>query len=381
MLGGTPDGVPPRPPSTRLRALGLLLVLALAACATLPEKTFSVPDATEVDQTLLLIGDAGAPNPKGEPALQALAKQAALAPERTTVIFLGDNIYPDGMPGERSPARKRAEQILDAQIAVCKSGCKVYFVPGNHDWARWSAQGWGAIRRQAAYLSAHGGKLLPTDGEPGPDIVDVGAKVRLLFLDTQWWLHGYEKPKHLEDEVRKAIDQALETAGDREVVVLSHHPMFTAGYHAGYMGWKAHVFPLLQIAPWLWLPMPLIGSIYPISRKWGVTTQDVTSSTYKHLIDVMAKTVKGKPMLWAGGHEHNLQLHKGPPAKYQLVSGAGIYGGTSPIYGAKLPTTIFRSTLCGFGRLDVLKDGKARLGIRVVEQSGDSKEAFSTWLE
>lgn len=53
----------------------------------------------------------------------------------TTVIFLGDNLYPLGLPDDGYPNYYSAKSILDSQIAMAaKTPAKVYFIPGNHDW-------------------------------------------------------------------------------------------------------------------------------------------------------------------------------------------------------------------------------------------------------
>jgi hypothetical protein len=66
-----------------------------------------------VDHRLVLIGDAGDADAKDEPALDALAARVAIAPWRTTVVFLGDNVYETGMP-DRDPARRhQVEEVLD----------------------------------------------------------------------------------------------------------------------------------------------------------------------------------------------------------------------------------------------------------------------------
>src|SRR5436309_11924013 len=31
--------------------------------------------------------------------------------------------------------------------------------------------------------------------------------------------------------------------------------------HGGHFGWQDHIFPLRNIKPWLWIPLPLIGSV------------------------------------------------------------------------------------------------------------------------
>src|SRR5690606_37456176 len=56
--------------------------------------------------------------------------------KNATLIFLGDNIYPSGMPTDlESNERKIAEQKLTLQLEIAKKfNGKTVFIPGNHDW-------------------------------------------------------------------------------------------------------------------------------------------------------------------------------------------------------------------------------------------------------
>ncbi len=69
--------------------------------------------ATDIDATVWLVGDAGASQP-GDAVLAALARAVAEHPERSVVVFLGDNIYPRGLPESGSPGHAEAARRLDA---------------------------------------------------------------------------------------------------------------------------------------------------------------------------------------------------------------------------------------------------------------------------
>jgi calcineurin-like phosphoesterase family protein len=350
-----------------------------------------VPSARLVSR-IYLIGDAGDPRPGGEPVLQALSRDLSQGTGSPVVVFLGDNIYPKGMPRVEDPARGEAERRILAQLeTVRRAGAKAYFVLGNHDWARHGEDGWNAAVRQEQYIDSAGrgfAVLAPGGGCPGPGVVDVGPRVRLLLLDTQWWLHPGTKPTDpasncpadSESEIVDSIRSAIRNAGSRMVVVAAHHPLSSGGVHGGYFSWEDHIFPLRLVVPGLWLPLPLIGSLYPAARQNGVSSQDMSSRAYQRLIAAFSRAFAGMPPdLYAAGHEHNLQVVAEGPAEVELVSGGGIYNHTGRA--VRIAGSLFAANASGFGRLDVPATGPARLAVLEVTSGGEGKEVFSTWVK
>jgi hypothetical protein len=356
----------------------------LAAVPAIPPENVAV--------SLYLIGDAGKPDPAGEPVLLALRRDLASRRSQRVVVFLGDNAYPSGLPAPGQPGRREAERNLVAQVeAITSSGASGYLVPGNHDWAKHGVAGWDAIRRQEAFVDSVGaGKVLlqPRGGCPGPSVVDIGSRLRLVMLDTQWWLHSGPKPRDpdsncaadSESEIVDSLKGALREASGRLVVLTEHHPLRSGGEHGGHFDWKDHIFPLRAVKSWLWIPLPWIGSLYPAARQQGISSQDIPSRAYQRLIAAFRRALAAAPpALYAAGHEHNLQVLSGGPARLELVSGAGFYGHTGeavPIRG-----TLFARRASGFARLDVPKVGRARLAVLEVDAKGSSHEVFSSEVE
>ena len=376
-------------PGLLRRAAPWLLLSGCAVHAITPPVPAPAPD--EVVSTLLLIGDAGALRAGGEPVLQALAREAAVAPDRSTIVFLGDNVYPRGIPDSVSPSRAEAERRLAAQLDVGgETSVPSIFVPGNHDWAKHAESGWDAIRRQGALVAGSGveARLLPAGGCPGPEVVDVGSRVRLVLLDTQWWLHRGPKPfppdttchPDTEAGVADSLRGALRSAGPRVVIVAGHHPLASAGPHGGRFDWKDHLFPLRNVKSWLWLPLPVLGSLYPFARTHGASAQDFSSSTNRRMRGALEEALRAHPpLVYASGHEHALQVFAGQSARYLLVSGAGLSHHSSPV--GWRPNTRYASSAAGFMRLDVLRDGRVRLGVLTVDGHGSVTEPFSMWLD
>ena len=391
----------------RMRFIPLLLVaLWAAACAPALERATFVPAAPaptdSIELSLFLVGDAGGPAYGKEPVLQEFARQSdSLSRFRRFVVFLGDNVYPKGIPPVGDPKRVDAEQRLATQIAAIReSDAKGLLVPGNHDWERQGKDGWNAIRRQDSLARRFGRGdvvLLPGGGCPGPVVVDVSPHIRLIALDTEWWLHNDVKPygdtspcpTRTYQEVVDSLRGALRDKGNRHAIILTHHPMRTGGVHGGAFDWTDHVFPLRVFKSWLWVPLPIIGSIYPLSRQLGISNQDLSGKKYK----AMRRAFEGvfqqyPPLVYASGHDHDLQVFRGgraeiSDAEYLLISGAGIVGHESRVHPRE--GSLFESGAAGFMRLDVTTDGRVRLSVTTVtprkgSRPGEGRETYSLWL-
>lgn len=330
---------------------------------------------------LLLIGDAGFPNPNGEPVLEALRHRAGERPDVTTVLFLGDNIYEQGMPPPADRRRAAAERRLDDQIDVCLgSGARGIFLPGNHDWAEEGSDGWSSVKRQTVYIDerdraaaaaeAQPGRppfiqMLPADGDPMPCVIDADGH-RLILLDTQWFLHGGPKPDVDEDAVLDALQALILSAGDDQlVIVCGHHPLRTHGPHSGEFSLTEYAFAPTVVARWA-----------------GISKQDLMHPAYDRLAESLTEAMasgKRRPLVYASGHEHNLQvlsLDRGP--LYQLVSGAGTESKLQSV--GHGDDTIFSWSRAGFMEIDLLEDGRAILRVLVAGLDDEPEIAFAMWI-
>ncbi len=363
----------------RFARVGLALAALLFSACKPAYNLGRVIDAAQPDSValdLLLIGDAGLPAPGGEPVLKALGQVVSWDPKRTFVVFLGDNIYPAGMPDSAGAYRAEAERIINTQIDALRSaGVRGLFVPGNHDWEAGGSAGWSEVVRQERYVTHRGEGMVafaPAHGCPGPVALDFGQTLRVVALDTQWWLHAGPKPRGrgspcragTEREVVDSIRGVLRSAGDRPVVVVAHHPLVSGGHHGGYFDWPSYLFPL-----------------HPWARMGGYfANQDVSGTEYRRMTTALSGAfAENPPLVYAAGHEHNLQVLKRDPARYLLVSGAGIYGHTTAV--RAITGSQYARRASGFMRITFLNDGRARLAVLVVDAAGKATEDFSMWLD
>ena len=315
---------------------------------------------------LLLIGDGGELR-EPEPVLTVAALMAGRMAGRASAIYLGDNAYPAGVSGNDA-ARAKAEQALARQMDAVARSAQVLFLPGNHDWAHYGRGGLKAIEDESAFVRARGATFLPLAGCPGPEWIDVPEAhpvVRVVALDTQWWLHKFERGKACTPGNPAAIVGALRTAMTTSlpVVVAAHHPLATHGEHGGFFNWQTHIFPLraLKGLRWAWIPLPGLGSIYPAVRRALRYEQDLGGRANRAmrtaLGEAFAAATKPPLVVFAAGHDHSLQVLKGPNVDFTLVSGGGAsHNETSVRRGSD---TLYAHEAAGFMVLDVMQDAFA----------------------
>ncbi|HET9745215.1 MAG TPA: metallophosphoesterase, partial [Chitinophagaceae bacterium] len=84
-----------------------------------------------------------------------------------------------------------------------------------------------------------------------------------------------------------------------------------------------HVFPFTEIKRNLYIPLPGLGSIYPIARSVFGSLQDLSHPIYANMINQVSNAVKAHPhTVFVAGHDHGLQLIQDSSHSY-IVSGGG----------------------------------------------------------
>lgn len=337
---------------------------------------------TPIDYRIILIGDAGQPKPD-EPVLKSLKNWSARESDKTTVVFLGDNMYPDGMTDERRDEVK--EKLVPQLDTITLSNAHGLFIPGNHDWTNGREEGYHALLEQQKFIEnrlSQRPAFLPKNGSPGPIPVDLPKSspvLRLIVLDTQWWLQDNPHSSKTPASVISELKRLLQT--DLPIIVVGHHPIESYGQHGGFFDWKDHIFPGRMYKKWLWFPMPIIGSIFPLSR-WHVfdNPQDLNGKRYTEMVNQFRHAFNASKqtslLIYASGHDHSLQVLKGDITDYLLISGLGSTEKASPV--SHGDNTLFAHQHTGFMSIDFLIDG--RILVRVIEPNGENV-VFHHWLK
>ena len=240
-----------------LKKLIVFTLVVLSSCASFKTQTDQsvnqniITPQSELSHRFFLIGDAGnAAFDETTDPLNALHKAIKDNPENSTVLFLGDNIYPKGLPKKDDPSYALAKHRLETQIDVVKSfnGNRI-FIPGNHDYY---SNGIKGLKRQEKLVEKALGKgaFLPENGCPITS-VKVSKDIALIIIDSQWYLENWDDNPTMNNrcEIKTRGDFFLEFESlikknrGKTTLVALHHPLITDGAHGGKFSFKQHMAP------------------------------------------------------------------------------------------------------------------------------------------
>lgn len=361
------------------------ILLIFTGCATYKAKyaegaiKVDTPNEKDVSHTIYLVGDAGQ-SPMGgmKDALKLFKRKLDSANGNSTAIFLGDNIYPAGMPDpiDSTEAFLRAKNDIDAQIKTLENfKGKPFFIPGNHDWY---TEGLIGLKRQQDYIQKALDSeevFFPEDGCPIKTI-EVNDEIAIIALDTEWYLTNWDKRPDINDncDIKSRdrfwleLEDAIKDNRQRTTVIAVHHPMFSYGQHGGQFTFRQNFYPKGNFGP-----VPLIGTLIDVLRKTtGASSEDQQNRRYtelkKRLITLAQYSEK---VILASGHEHTLQyiVEDNTP---QIVSGAGSkMDGTRLLNGSQ-----FSTGRRGYAVLEIYTDGSSQVDFFAVNEENDEAEDF-----
>ena len=361
------------------------------------------PDSSRRRYSVFLIGDVGSPIPAergGEPSLNFMRRQMLQAGRNSATIFLGDNIYNQGMPPVGAYDRQTAESRLNEQLDILKGyqGEK-YITPGNHDWIQGYKGGLAQVVREQVYAEHYlaqdsaafaytGDFMVPRNGCPGPYEIRLRDDLVLIALNSQWFLteqqnrpYGDACGADTEDEVYAQLEEVIKRNKDRHILIIAHHPLYSDGIHGGYFTFADHVFPLSIVQKYAFLPLPGLGSIYPLARKYGGISQDLAYPAYQaYKQNLLAIFAKYPNVIYANGHEHNLQYFEDEGARAHFItSGSGCK--TQHVKPGAGGGALFSDKEKGFARLNYYDDGQVWVEYIIPNDSDQGKTAHLAYRQ
>ena len=359
----------------------IITVLLVSNCATYKpqyknkKKAVYHRNSKEVAHAFYLLGDGGnSPIGTETTTLKRLRTALNTANKNSTLLFLGDNIYPAGMPKKGHPQRAFAEHQLNIQTALAENfKGNTYFIPGNHDWY---ANGLKGLKRQENYISKILGEnsFLPKNGCP-IEKISISKDIVLIIIDSEWYVTNWDKHPTINDQCdiktrSRFFDEfegLIKKARGKTTLVAMHHPLFTNGPHGGQFSLRQQLFPVGGN-----FPLPILGTAINLLRKTsGISNTDLQNKRYLDLKKrIVTLSQENDKVIFASGHEHSLQyiIENNIP---QIVSGAGSKVNPTRNTGGGL----FSAGVPGYARLDVYTDGSSKV---TFISSEDNKTIFET---
>ncbi|MFV5692947.1 phosphoesterase [Flavobacterium sp. LT1R49] len=311
----------------KTRNLQYLLIVAvvLQSCATFKGQYSSdfkqeIYPNKKVVHTFFLLGDAGNgvlmdSTNNSSSVTNSLNK----ADKNSTLLFLGDNIYPAGMPKAGDTQQSYAEKKLQSQIAVASSfKGNTIFIPGDHDWYSDGVEG---LKREQEFVEKQLGNksFLPKNG-CAIETVNISNDIVLIIVDSQWYITNWGNEPTINEgcDIKTRSDfldefrSEIKKARGKTTLVAMHHPMFSNGQHGGQYSFKSYL-----------KPTPVLGSLKNLIRETsGISNADMQNEKYNELKkNLVAAAQQNDKVIFISGHEHSLQyIVEGN--LHQIISGS-----------------------------------------------------------
>jgi len=254
--------------------------------------------ASQPDFTLFLLGDAG--NPQCAKPLNSHFYTNLLEHEsKSAVLFLGDNVYPNGIPYKSGKKKKMAQAKLEIHLnGLLDYSQRTYFLGGNHDYHKIFKSPKRILAQQqliSSFNQKSKGEITYRPVDQGGDmieLIELDPRIGLIAMDSEWAIKKINKQKKIQKLFREPLLNALKQSEKYEyLIIAAHHPMYTVGDHG--------------------------------HEKLFVASQDLHRKKYRKFInEIVPNLPSGVKVIYAAGHDHSIQYIKLDEFA-QIISGSG----------------------------------------------------------
>lgn len=351
---------------------------------------FAPPKDAKLVHSVALLGDVGAVATDGtDPVLRLFEKWQLIAGNTGTAVFLGDNLYPIGLPPEGNRHHLAAIERLNLLTQMLRSfPGKGIFLSGNHDWFKGRKGGYEQMLRQENYIIQ---KLqdetsyLPRYGCPGPVPLQLAGGLLMIVINTQWWVHRAEKPIGKKqqcpyndiEQFYIELNTLLRKNQHQRVLIVAHHPLYSNALHGGKFTIKQHIFPLTAAHKRFYIPLPIFGSAYPFYRKFFGAYEDMSHGRYRKMRKRLLRIFhRYSNVVYVAGHDHNLQ-HFEIRHNHYIVSGSG----SKTAFVKKGGRATFTLEQLGFFVLNYYDNGQIWIEAKAVSEDKEGMTVFRKELK
>ncbi|MCD4698371.1 MAG: outer membrane protein assembly factor [Bacteroidales bacterium] len=194
------------------------------------------------------------------------------------------------------------------------------FIPGDRDWAYSGKNGLENVEILENILEDlpfENIRWKPGHGCPGPKEIEIGENVILVIINTQYWNHPFDIPGPTDAECKissqhdflEELEDIVSETKNKNILITGHFPIISTGEYGGRMSLKKHLFPLTDVKPGLWIPLPIVGSIYPSFRQNVGSQMDIINENYELFNTEIKNIIQDHPgLIYLSGHDYIQQL-------------------------------------------------------------------------
>jgi len=280
----------------------------------------------DIDYELFLVGDLGANSTKvyDTDIMDLLKSNLRKNSKNQSVVFLGNSFTKNGIPDQESKDFKEVDSMIDDCIKKLKDNTdKVYFIPGNSEWYDGHDYTVSSLQNVEEYIESKvNGKniFVPSNGCGEPKVVELTDDLILLLMDSQWVLQGDATGERkrsgceIDNELQLVtyIEQILSKNKNKNVIISSHHPIYSNGRTGGNFGAASHL-----------LPLPILGSLITGVKKISGGQQKFGHpqyEAYRAALKLALSNYEG--VIHTSAHDQNLQYIQ-EENNHFVVSGSG----------------------------------------------------------
>ena len=325
-----------------------------------------------------MVGDLGYDYDRGLTTLDAMVRAMPKDKKASSLLLLGDIVGPDGLRKKGGAEESHLDAIGKRLNQVPG---KVYYTPGENELGRDGK--FGRLDRLEDYIDDNFEKkvrFMPNKGCSGPDDKEIFDRVGLIGVSTAWYMADWTNDDEVSEgcdyrsraEMHFGLTDEIKGYRDQVKIVMMHHPLQSNGNRGGAYSAKQHVFPLTDLAPWAYLPLPGVGSVVRAIQSVGGGPDDVQNLNYQNFIRKVKTGIDDEVnVIFVSGHEHNMMLvHE--KEYMQVVAGSGSVRGP-----AKAGNDAnFLAGVVGYSRLDFYDSGEVYVGFYAVDEDGEEERLY-----
>ena len=286
-----------------------------------------------------------------------------------TVLLNGDLVAGDSGSKITPEDSLRIDKLL-RPLSALKNG-KVIIIPGDRDWNNSGKDGLKLVKRLEKLVESmdfDNVKWAIDKGCAGPDIIEINESLSLVAISTQWYNHPYDKPDAASGDCKYgtvrdmliALENEIEEAEGKNILVAGHFPLISLGEYGGNFPLGKHLSP------------PIIGSFGVGYHQNVGTSEDINNGRFSFIRGSLENIIKRRgSVIYAGGHEHNLQILEMNEDTYVVNSGSP----TNARYAAKdKHKALYSKALAGVVALNYMPSGEIDYKVYEYKKTG----GFST---